>query len=871
MRRILSIYISICAVIISCLIPLQGNAMVANEQVSTGSDRDMIAAPIQEQSLSDTLSEFGSLPSASNRFACAVRSAGTVECWGWNGGGALGVNPSTLTYSATPRTIPGINNAVFVSTGSDFTAGTSSPCALLSSGQVKCWGKNGLGQLGDGTTLDSWIPVVVAGVTSASSLSVGPASACAVIAGGSVRCWGNSYYIGEQNISNAVAVSLGDMVGCAVVQDGRVKCWGTNYMGQLGDGQTSGWPRGPEFVPNVAEATDVKVGRDFACAKLVSASVTCWGMNNSGEPQVATPVTAFESSVSISVGEKACSVTAAGTVFCWDGPGDPVSQKSNIDNAVYVSQSGDRTCVTLTSGVIECWGLLEFPGPDYQNAIVSDIPKVVSGFSGIVITSTNSSIQISASSRRVDSMSVEHRKIDEQIWTAVNCESTCTLQNLTPGTRYVFRYELFDKETSMASFTGVEASTGGTGSFSIRVMDSNGNPVSLGAYSWVSVDGLNKSSSPKTGTVLGGVAFSSVPAKMINISISGGLLSDGSSVTGTFTAQATNGSVTLSIPETPTKLERTVKVQLPSGNPVPGAMVSTTGLSFSAPFQALNFTGLVSLPSKLSGTTDSDGIVPLVGYAVEPVLVQATYDDGELNQSTQPTSLLDGLTTLELDYLPIVSLAKETVVAPVNSIVSIPLSVGEATEPAPARFGQIGRSSIDIRAASTSSYAGVSVSVSPPPGASQTVCKAKTSLSAKTSSSGRAILKVCASVSGEYVIRTKGAVSAGSITIRVSNSKPMQVTSLDSQSLTSGRALVAWGTPRYNGGSSIKSYTITATAPGSKALTKVFTSSSTVFKSRAYNFTGLAPDKRWTFRVTASNKYGSSPSTSTAVLVRGSR
>ncbi len=871
MRRNLVTQISIAAVLMSLVFPLQGNASMTNDVLVVNAATNFDSTAIESATFSDTLSEYGALPSASHRFACAVRSSGSVECWGWNGGGALGVNPNTLTFSRTPRTIPGISNAVYVSTGSDITGGTSSPCALLSSGEVKCWGRNSLGQLGDGTKIDSWAPVLVSGVSGATALTVGPASACAILSGGALKCWGNSYYMGEQNISDAISVSINEMVGCVVVQDGRVKCWGTNYRGQLGDGQVSGFTRGPEFVQDASDALEVHVGRNFVCAKLSTDLVTCWGMNTSGQVLPATPVEGLEASASLSVGDKACSVSKSGELFCWDGPGEPVSKKLSVSNVVYVSQNGDRTCVTLTSGAIDCWGLLEFTGPDYQNAVYSQTPQNVYGFSGIVISTTNSSIKLSATSGRVDSIALTYKKFDSQSWTELSCGSTCNIADLTPGTRYMFRFELFELEKSLGSFSGVEASTGGTGTFSVQVTDSAGNPISLGSYTWASLDGLNKSSSAKTGTVLGGATFNSVPAKMILITVTGALLSDGSSVTGTFTTQATNGAATLSLPIAPNKQERLVKVQLPSGDPVPGATVSSTGLSSSAPIQSSSFSGSVSLTATLSGVTDSDGLTKLVGYALEPLLVQATYDDGELNQSTAPTAMAETLTTLELDYLPIVSLTKEEVTAPVNSIVSIPISVGDAEPSVPARLGLIGRSSFGPRAASTKSYGGVQVSVSPPPGASQTACKSKTALSATTSSTGRATLKVCASVSGEYIIRTRGAVSAGAVTIRVSNSKPMQVTSLDSRSLAAGKALIAWGLPRYSGGSTIKSYTVVASATGSPTITKVFTSTSSSFKTRSFNFSGLAPDKRWTFKVTSTNKYGTSPSASTNVLVRGTR
>jgi len=62
-----------------------------------------------------------------------------------------------MTDCSVPITVPGINNAVAVAAGYFHT------CALLNGGSIQCWGQNGNGQLGDGTTTDSPVPVTVVG------------------------------------------------------------------------------------------------------------------------------------------------------------------------------------------------------------------------------------------------------------------------------------------------------------------------------------------------------------------------------------------------------------------------------------------------------------------------------------------------------------------------------------------------------------------------------------------------------------------------------------------------------------------------------------------------------------------------------------
>jgi alpha-tubulin suppressor-like RCC1 family protein len=81
--------------------------------------------------------------------------SGTVQCWGYNFNGQLG--NGTTAGSSVPVTVVGITNATMVAPGSSHT------CAVLSGGAVQCWGNNGYGQLGNGTTTDSSVPVTVTG------------------------------------------------------------------------------------------------------------------------------------------------------------------------------------------------------------------------------------------------------------------------------------------------------------------------------------------------------------------------------------------------------------------------------------------------------------------------------------------------------------------------------------------------------------------------------------------------------------------------------------------------------------------------------------------------------------------------------------
>jgi len=97
---------------------------------------------------------------------CALLSSGAVKCWGANGYGELG-DGSTIDDSNIPVDVLGITNAV------DISAGGAHTCAALSSGAVKCWGDNEYGQLGNGSIVDYNFPVDVLGITDAEEISAG--------------------------------------------------------------------------------------------------------------------------------------------------------------------------------------------------------------------------------------------------------------------------------------------------------------------------------------------------------------------------------------------------------------------------------------------------------------------------------------------------------------------------------------------------------------------------------------------------------------------------------------------------------------------------------------------------------------------------
>ncbi len=220
---------------------------------------------------------------------CALLQTGALHCWGDNAYGQLGDGSTTTRTS--PVTVSGLSSGV---AGVD--AGGIHTCAVLDTGGVKCWGYNGGGRLGNGSTATSYLPVNVSGLSGATAVSAGGSQSCA-IAGGALYCWGlgglgqtgDGAYT-NRNVpvsvlgmgSGVTQITTGTLHTCALKSDGAVYCWGYNSNGQVADESfaKTGFP----FRVALPLRTSAVFGGDYhTCALQVTGEVDCWGMNSEGE------------------------------------------------------------------------------------------------------------------------------------------------------------------------------------------------------------------------------------------------------------------------------------------------------------------------------------------------------------------------------------------------------------------------------------------------------------------------------------------------------------------------------------------------------------------------------------------------------------
>lgn len=250
---------------------------------------------------------------------CARLQTGQVKCWGQNGFGELGVGDAN-NRGTTPAEMGDNLPAVDLGPGRTATkifAGTRVSCAILDDGNTKCWGANTNGELGLGDNVSRGTLPADMGVNLPSI---------------------------DFGARKATQLELASQYGCALLDDASVKCWGTNTVGQLGLGDRT--PRGSApgqmgaNLPVVSlggNAVELSARYSHACARLDNGSLKCWGDNVFG-------VLGLGDTNERGSGTNEMGASLPGLDF---GAGRTV---------VRVGAGFEHSCARLDNSAIKCWG-----------------------------------------------------------------------------------------------------------------------------------------------------------------------------------------------------------------------------------------------------------------------------------------------------------------------------------------------------------------------------------------------------------------------------------------------------------------------------------------------------------------------------------
>lgn len=239
---------------------------------------------------------------------CVIASDDKAYCWGANYYGQLGINSKTGSFVPAAVDTTGVLKDKTVKY---ITSGGSSTCVIASDNKAYCWGHNGYGQLGNYSNVDSLVPVAVE-MTDAlegktiKSIAIDESSACAIGSDDQAYCWGynKSGQLGNGSTSSSTvpvavnnkgvlsgktikSISLGYQSACAVASDNKAYCWGSNNFGGLGNNSTanSSVPVAVDTsgVLNGISLKSIETSTIVSCAVSVDDSVYCWGHNRLGQ------------------------------------------------------------------------------------------------------------------------------------------------------------------------------------------------------------------------------------------------------------------------------------------------------------------------------------------------------------------------------------------------------------------------------------------------------------------------------------------------------------------------------------------------------------------------------------------------------------
>ena len=356
---------------------------------------------------------------------CAILEAGQLKCWGDNSVGQLGQG-NTTNIGDKPGQMGDNLSSVELGSGrtvKSISSSTGFTCAILDNNELKCWGGNGRGALGQGNTdnigdkpnqMGDNLKSIDLGTNKyALSTSANWSNVCAILNDNSLKCWGDGqfgetgqgseFWIGDEpgqmgdNLPSidlgtgrtAKQVSVGRQHVCALLDNGTVKCWGYKGLGQGIDTEIGNRPNqmGDNLksidLGSELQVTMIATGISHSCALFSDGTVKCWGINTYGQ------------------------LGLGNTNHVGEEPGQMGDALASVDlgtgkKAKKIFAGSFHTCAILDDNSLVCWGrvLIDVADPSFEN--IGDEPNEMGdNLTKVDLGSDNYATDVSISSNNV--------------------------------------------------------------------------------------------------------------------------------------------------------------------------------------------------------------------------------------------------------------------------------------------------------------------------------------------------------------------------------------------------------------------------------------------------------------------------------------
>lgn len=334
---------------------------------------------------------------------CAIRTNGSLYCWGGNASGQLGVGIAHgkcgrfgVACEAGPRAAATAERFAMVSAGQRHTCGITEQRALF------CWGESLLFQTGVEGLARVPTPTAVLPALQFIDVGAGTTHTCAVRTNGVVYCWGEGALgaLGRGDTSASVVpapiatterfvlVRSGRLRSCGIALDGAAWCWGAEWESSDASFDYYGTRLLPHRIAGLPPLRDIAVGITSICAVTLDGVAYCWESNGFAQLGLGTltstatpsPVATTELLTSVTTGIiQTCGTSTAGRALCWGNnsfgqlgvprPGElcgpaalecstrPIAVFGGLRFSTVATGGGNHTCGVTDATALLCWGL----------------------------------------------------------------------------------------------------------------------------------------------------------------------------------------------------------------------------------------------------------------------------------------------------------------------------------------------------------------------------------------------------------------------------------------------------------------------------------------------------------------------------------